>query len=74
MRALNPDEERAVRERAYFIWEREGQPDDRAHEHWMLAIAEHAPADDGLLSEQEAILDGRPADYPAVLTKDAHGG
>jgi hypothetical protein len=26
--------------RAYYIWQREGCPTGRAHEHWALAVAE----------------------------------
>jgi hypothetical protein len=29
-----------VRERAYFLWEREGRPEGRADEHWRRAAAE----------------------------------
>jgi hypothetical protein len=29
-----------IRERAYFIWEREGCPEDRAEEHWRIAEEE----------------------------------
>jgi hypothetical protein len=45
---LEPDEydpnirEERIRERAYFIWEREGRPDGRADEHWRRARAELA--------------------------------
>ena len=76
MRALTPREERLVRERAYFIWEHEGRPNDRAHEHWLRAVAEQVPQDhdDDLAFDMEAIVDGLPADYPAVLTKDTRGG
>jgi hypothetical protein len=74
--APQPDEDRSVRERAYYIWEREGRPEGRAREHWLRAVADAAPADyDGdFLAEQEAIVEGLPADLPAVLTKDARGG
>ncbi len=77
MRALTSDEKKLVRERAYFFWEREGRPDGRAREHWLRAVAEHIDADrhdDDLTSDIELIVDGQPADYPAVLTKDARGG
>lgn len=76
-RAPTPDEDRMLRERAYYIWEREGRPEGRAREHWLRAVADEAPADHhdaDFLSEQEAIVEGRPADLPAVLTKDARGG
>ncbi len=36
-RQLGEDDERPVRERAYFLWEREGRPEGRAAEHWQAA-------------------------------------
>ncbi len=76
MRALTSGEEKLVRERAYFIWEREGRPDGRAQEHWFRAAAEQVRPDhdEDLHHDLEAIVDGRAADYPAVLTKDTRGG
>ena len=32
--------EEAIRERAYTIWQREGQPDGRQDEHWQQALEE----------------------------------
>jgi len=32
--------EQAIRERSYFIWEREGRPEGRNVEHWLLAESE----------------------------------
>jgi hypothetical protein len=40
MRDSDRDPEHAVREAAYFIWLREGQPEGRAHDHWQRAISE----------------------------------
>jgi hypothetical protein len=37
----------AVRQRAYEIWEREGQPDGRGKEHWRLAEEELAGPERG---------------------------
>jgi hypothetical protein len=34
------NKEQAVREMAYFIWEREGRPEGRAQDHWQRATAE----------------------------------
>jgi hypothetical protein len=63
------DEDRAVRKRAYFIWENEGRPHGRALEHWQRASAEER------LRDEEKILEGRPdANIPTLLTKDAPGG
>ena len=33
------DREQRIREIAYFLWEQEGYPDDRAEEHWAAAEA-----------------------------------
>ena len=33
-----------IRQRAYEIWQAEGQPDGRALEHWCRAEAETAPS------------------------------
>ena len=63
------DEERAVRERAYFLWEKEGRPEGRALDHWHRAAAEDR------LGDEEKVLAGRPdANIPAMLTKDVPGG
>ena len=72
-------EEQAIRERAYFIWEREGRPKGRAKDHWMRAVVErsHEPKqpDDDHQQDEEKILAGRSdVNYPALLTKDVPGG
>jgi hypothetical protein len=71
--------ERALRERAYFIWEREGRPEGRAADHWRYATIEDSGGsqgrDDEPMEDEEKILAGRPdANIPALLTKDVHGG
>jgi DUF2934 family protein len=64
-----PDEDKAIRERAYFIWENEGRPQGRALDHWQRATAEEH------LMDEEKVLVGRPdANIPAMLTKDVPGG
>src|SRR5215469_16851123 len=37
---LTATNEQKVRERAYFIWEREGRPQGKELEHWQAAISE----------------------------------
>jgi hypothetical protein len=37
-----PDKEHTIRETAYFIWEQEGRPDGRAHDHWLRAMEQAA--------------------------------
>ena len=71
--------EQAVRERAYFIWESEGRPEGRAADHWRHATIEdvgHARGrDEEPMGDEEKILAGRPdVNFPALLTKDVHGG
>ena len=36
----DPNSEDAIRERAYFIWLREGCPEGRAQDHWLSATLE----------------------------------
>jgi Protein of unknown function (DUF2934) len=72
-------QEQAVRETAYFIWEREGRPEGRAQDHWVRAITEGFVAehgrDDEVMDDEEKVLAGRSdANIPALLTKDVPGG
>jgi hypothetical protein len=77
-----PDEytEEAIREKAYFIWEREGRPEGCTRDHWERAIIEISVddirrRDDEFLQDEEKIMAGRPdANMPALLTKDVPGG
>jgi hypothetical protein len=72
-----PDRDHAVRERAYYIWERDGRPEGQAEAHWLSAAREQSgnePADE-FMDDEEKILAGRPdANMPALLTKDVQGG
>jgi len=75
----NRNKEQIVRDKAYFIWEREGRPEGRAHDHWYRAIKEafhpEKTSDDELILEEEKLLAGRlDVDMPALLTKDVPGG
>ncbi len=73
------NEEQFVRDRAYFLWEHEGRPNGRAHDHWYRAVTEAvspapAPEDPSMLDE-EKILAGRiDVNMPALLTRDVPGG
>jgi len=66
---MESDREERVRERAYQIWQREGEPHGRADEHWAQAEAEveleHELAADraaaGRKPRSEAPLRGEPA-------------
>jgi hypothetical protein len=69
----------AIRERAYFLWLREGRPEGRAQDHWGSATIEEfsrEPDQDAEFTEdEEKVLAGRPdANIPAMLTKDVLGG
>lgn len=69
MRAQDVNQEKAVREKAYYFWESEGRPDGRAQEHWQRAI------EDVGMEDEERVLAGRhDANIPAMLTKDVPGG
>jgi Protein of unknown function (DUF2934) len=60
------DQQQAVRERAYFLWEREGCPEGRALDHWHQALTEELGTED-----EEKVLAGRTdAGIPEMLTKD----
>lgn len=75
MPGWDKDAERAISERAYFIWKYEGCPDGRAYTHWMLACTEERERLNELAYEEEKILADRPdANIPALLTQDVHGG
>ena len=39
-RAIRQLHDKAIEQRSYFIWQREGCPEGKAIEHWMRAIAE----------------------------------
>ncbi|HEY6439538.1 MAG TPA: DUF2934 domain-containing protein [Acetobacteraceae bacterium] len=71
------DNEHAIRERAYYIWEREGRPEGQAEAHWLLAARNQSgnePTDE-FMDDEEKVLAGHPdANMPALLTKDVHGG
>jgi DUF2934 family protein len=73
------NEEHAIRVRAYLIWEREGRPEGRAHDHWLSATIEEfgdqRGRNDDFMDDEEKVLAGRPdANIPALLTKDVQGG
>ena len=63
---VRADEDKATREAAYFLWEREGRPEGKALDHWLRA----EPAGD-----EEKVMAGRSdVNLPALLTKDVPGG
>ena len=75
MSGSDQDGEQAIRERAYFIWKREGCPKGRAFDHWMSACAEVRERQNELMHDEEKVLAGRlDANMPALLTKDVQGG
>ena len=79
MAEADHDGERAIREAAYYIWEREGRPEGRSHDHWRRAVASRSgvPHDHEAeaLDDEEKLLAGRPdVNLPALLTRDVPGG
>ena len=53
----------AIRERAYFIWLREGRPEGRAQDHWRSATLEEfsqKSGQDADFMDEEKVLAGRP--------------
>jgi Protein of unknown function (DUF2934) len=79
MPKLDRSVEQAVREAAYFIWEREGRPEGRAQDHWVRAIIERSRErrrrDEDVFEDEEKLLAGRSdVNMPALLTKDVPGG
>jgi hypothetical protein len=68
-----------IRERAYFIWEREGRPQGLAHDYWLSATREALCGERGrdceFMDDEEKVLAGRPdANFPALLTETVRGG
>ncbi|RUT30374.1 DUF2934 domain-containing protein [Arsenicitalea aurantiaca] len=41
---MQKERDEEIRKRAYELWEEEGYPDGREHEHWQRAEAEFADA------------------------------
>jgi Protein of unknown function (DUF2934) len=79
MPEISHKNEQAVRDRAYSIWEREGRPEGRAHDHWYRAVRQafrpEPERDDSSMSEEEKVLAGRiDVNMPALLTRDVPGG
>ena len=72
------DPDQAIRETAYYLWEREGRPHGRDRDHWLQAAARvvtppTSPED--TVEDEEKVLAGRAdANIPAMLTKDVPGG
>jgi hypothetical protein len=69
----------AIRERAYFLWLREGRPEGRAQDHWRSATieesSEKSDQDAEFMEDEEKVLAGRAdANIPTMLTKDVRGG
>ena len=73
------ERERALRETAYFIWEREGRPSGLAQDHWHRAVREQSgnrpgPAEPPMGDEEKVLAGRADANFPALLTKDVLGG
>jgi hypothetical protein len=62
--AMNIELEERVRHLAYEIWELEGRPEGRAHEHWERALRE---------VDSVAAISAAPAKAKAASKKPASG-
>lgn len=60
---MESEKEKRIRDRAYEIWEREGQPAGRHDEHWRQAEAELAAETQS--EEGAAAAGNKPASDPA---------
>jgi hypothetical protein len=70
-----PPADQAIRETAYYIWEREGRPHGRDHDHWHQARAALPGRREVDEDDEEKVLAGRgDANVPAMLTRDVPGG
>jgi Protein of unknown function (DUF2934) len=80
MSEFDRNPEQTIRERAYYIWEREGRPEGRAEDHWRYATNEVLRCGGDrrqlpMVDDEEKILAGRAdANFPSLLTKDVKGG
>jgi hypothetical protein len=68
------EDERAVREAAYYIWVNEGRPHGRAHDHWGRAVAETEHRWRSMQDEEKILAGRHDANLPALLTQDVPGG
>lgn len=72
-----PDE--MVRERAYYIWEKEGRPEGRDLDHWLVAKTEEVSAVAGKASKrtgtkstlEKATVAGKTGESSAAKKKKA---
>ena len=74
MPKLQSDKDRAIRERAYFTWLREGRPEGRALDHWLFATIEQLGEDSESDGEEEQSPRG-PArrEYPRIVDERCAG-
>ncbi|PZQ95407.1 MAG: hypothetical protein DI533_18975 [Cereibacter sphaeroides] len=59
------ERERRIRERAYQIWEEEGRPDDRSHDHWQKASRE-VETPDAVNGDESAVGDLRQPEQNVI--------
>jgi hypothetical protein len=60
--AMSSDREEKIRRRAYDLWEIEGRPEGRHHEHWERAAREVEAEEGG--SAEDAEIPEMPEDFP----------
>ncbi|MDF2494204.1 DUF2934 domain-containing protein [Sphingomonas sp.] len=57
---MTEDRDELIRQRAYRIWQEEGEPEGRDHDHWTRAEQEHGAEP----SDKDALLPGAADDLP----------
>ncbi len=67
-KSISDDIRAAIELRAYYIWEREGRPEGRGAEHWVLAEAEITSELTGKKAAAATIPEP-PASKPAAVKK-----
>ena len=68
-KSISDDLRAAIELRAYYIWEREGRPEGRQHEHWAAAEAEILSA----APVKQAAAPKKPAAKKPAEKKAANG-
>jgi hypothetical protein len=86
----DPNTEKAIRETAYYLWEKEGRPEGRDQDHWVRAAkdllatpakptkrkaAPKSARKTDHLEDEEKVIAGHPdVNMTALLVKDVPGG
>lgn len=66
---MDNDLDRRIRERAYEIWENEGQPEGRAQDHWEQARSEFEEARQESAAEAPSVASAGTISKPKAATR-----